>query len=66
MRYALIADDKVINVILWDGSTDWSPPTGTEVVSLAGLDEVAIDWDYVDGQFVDNRPTVNPDESPEG
>jgi hypothetical protein len=56
MRYALIANGKVVNVVLWDGQSMWQPPAGVEVVLLDGQDEVGIDWDYVGGVFVDNRP----------
>lgn len=33
MRYAIVdAQGKVINVVLWDGGNDWSPPEGTTAV----------------------------------
>jgi len=32
-RYAVInADNIVVNVIIWDGETKWSPPAGHYVV----------------------------------
>jgi hypothetical protein len=55
MNYAHIKDNKVINVIVWDGESELS--YADELVLLA--DNAGIDWDYVDGQFIDNRPKLN-------
>jgi hypothetical protein len=50
--YALIKDNKVVNVILWDGESEIHYAD-----SLVPLTENAgIDWDYIDGKFLDNRP----------
>jgi hypothetical protein len=50
--YALIQDGKVVNVIVWDGLSEFN--------SLADLVELTnnagIGWNYVDGKFSDNRP----------
>lgn len=32
MRYAIIRDGVVENVVLWDGEADWSPPADTLLV----------------------------------
>ena len=29
MRYVIIRDGVVENIILWDGSAEWEPPEGT-------------------------------------
>jgi hypothetical protein len=53
---AHIIDGKVVNVSLWDGETEWNPSEQTVEIlegSVAG-----IDWDYIDGAFVDNRPKI--------
>jgi hypothetical protein len=52
MEYAHIKDNKVVNVIVWDGELELS--YADELVPLT--DNAGIDWDYVDGTFVDNRP----------
>lgn len=44
MRYALIQDGKVINVVLWDGLTDWSP--GDDVTAIDCADHVGIGWTW--------------------
>lgn len=31
-RYAVIKDSKVINVVIWDGVSNWSPEKGCIVV----------------------------------
>jgi hypothetical protein len=54
--WAVIDGDLVVNTIVWDGKSDWTPPEATELVSLADHPHVGIGWDYVDGEFVDNRP----------
>jgi hypothetical protein len=52
--YAEIVGDKVVNVVLWDGSTDFNP--GVELVEIPEDSSAGIGWDYVKGKFVDNRP----------
>ena len=52
--FAHIVDGKVVNVSLWDGESDWTP--AEEVVEIPEGVTAGIDWDYVDGEFVDNRP----------
>lgn len=32
MRYVVVRDGIVENVILWDGEADWTPPEGTTAV----------------------------------
>jgi hypothetical protein len=63
--YAVIRDGKVENTVVWDGANDWTPPDGTFVVRLCDEDTpspgtAGIDWDYVDGEFVDNRVFPDP------
>jgi hypothetical protein len=53
--YAIIENEKVVNVVIWDGESDWLHEG--EAVELTGPG--GIDWDYIDGEFVDNRPVTN-------
>ena len=55
--WAVIHSGKVVNTVVWDGESAWSPPTGTTLVPLADYPQAGIGWDYTDGTFVDNRPT---------
>ena len=52
--YAHIVDGKVVNVSLWDGVSEWTPEH--EVVEVPEGSHAGIDWDYINGEFVDNRP----------
>jgi hypothetical protein len=51
---AHIVYGKVVNVSLWDGVTPWTP--AEEVVEISEGVTAGIGWDYVDGEFIDNRP----------
>ena len=55
MNYAHIKDNKVVNVIVWDGESELS--YSNELVLLTN--NAGIDWDYIDGEFIDNRPKIN-------
>jgi hypothetical protein len=57
-NYAHIVDGKVVNVSVWDGLTPYEP--SGELVEIPEGVTAGIDWDYVDGEFVDNRPVVDP------
>ena len=59
-KMAHIVDGKVVNVSLWDGETPWT--TAEEVVEIPKGVTAGIDWDYVDGEFVDNRPVEELEE----
>ena len=37
MRYVIVEDGVVVNVILWDGVSDWTPPEGCTAVQSATL-----------------------------
>lgn len=42
MRYAVILNGLVINVVLWDGEEPWHP--GDDVSAIDCPDEVGIGW----------------------
>jgi len=52
--YAHIVDCKVVNVSVWDGETEWTP--SEEIVEIPEGSYAGIDWDYINGEFIDNRP----------
>jgi hypothetical protein len=60
--WAVIEGNTVINTVLWDGESKWSQPEGAMLVSLSDRPHVGIGWEYVNGEFVDNRP--QPDGEP--
>ena len=58
MRYAIIDEINVINIIDYD-TTPTNPPPGFESPIIAVQSDVAqIEWKYIDGQFV--APYVPP------
>ena len=48
-NYAIIENGKVINTVV--AEADYATTQGWVELTSGG-----IDWDYVNGQFVDNRP----------
>jgi hypothetical protein len=50
LNFAVIKNEKVVNLVVSDA--DYAAEQGW--VSLP--DNVGIDWEYINGQFVDNRP----------
>ena len=54
-RWACIKGGKVETVVLWDGSENWSSAENYTMVQLPDESPVGPDWDYADGNFVDNR-----------
>jgi hypothetical protein len=46
--YAVIENNTVVNVVLWDGKSEWSPDNG---VAIPAADGVGIGWSYADGVF---------------
>jgi hypothetical protein len=55
---AHVVEGKVVNVSLWDGVSEWTP--AEETVEIPEGVTAGIGWDYVDGEFVDNRPVEPP------
>jgi len=51
---AHVVDGKVVSVSVWDGVAEWKP--AEKVVEIPEGVTAGIGWDYVDGNFVDNRP----------
>lgn len=45
-RYILInAKGVIVNVIVWDGTAKWQPPSGLEAVAFEGQCEAGWVWD---------------------
>ena len=57
--WACVKDGKVEQAIVWDGVQEWPPAEQYTMVELPDGSPVGIGWDYVDGEFVDNRPQVD-------
>jgi hypothetical protein len=52
--YAIIQENKVVNVVMWDGESAW--PDSANAVEIT--DNAGIGWDYANGKFTDNRPSI--------
>ena len=60
-HYAIVVDGVVVNSVVWDGVTEYNPEG--LLVDLSGLDPApGIGWGYVNGEFVDNRPVIEPED----
>lgn len=51
MNYAIIKDGYVINVVIWDGGNDWSPPEGAVASAINDGDFVDTGYIYRNGAF---------------
>ena len=49
--YAHVANGKVVNVSVWAET-----PEDKSLVKIPEGSPAGIGWDYIDGEFVDNRP----------
>ena len=61
-RWACVKDGKVEQVIIWDGVQNWPPAADYEMMELPDGSPVGPDWDYVGGEFFDNRPQPEPED----
>lgn len=51
MNYLVInSENIVVNTIVWDGETSWTPPEGHIVVPSNGFANTG--WSYVNGEFI--------------
>lgn len=46
--YAVISAGDVVNVVQWDGVSDWDAPVGTQLVQS---DVAAVGWSFKSGKF---------------
>lgn len=49
--YALIENGSVVNVVLWDGNSDWAPPAGLAAVEITEGTMPGPGWSYTNGTF---------------
>ena len=51
-RYALVEDNKAVNIVEWDGNTSiWSPPSGQIAVAI-GSSGIGIGMTYTGTGFI--------------
>jgi len=57
-NFAVIDNGKVVNTVV--AETNYAAEQGW----VALPDNAGIDWDYINGQFIDNRPVPEPAPAP--
>lgn len=63
MKYALVSNQYVADLVLWDGESEWTPPAGLTPVKCPDGIPVSPGWSYVDGEF-SPPPAPEPLEDP--
>lgn len=53
--YAIVKDGVVVNVVAWDGVSEWTPPEGTQAIESP---EAGIGWLHDGTAF--HRPQEEP------
>jgi len=44
--YALVQNGEVVNMIVWDGESEWTPPEGLTAIPTPDGSPVAIGWSF--------------------
>ena len=53
MDYAVIdSSGLIVNVVVWDGQSEWSPPEGCMAVVIPDGAAADIGWTYSQGKFL--------------
>lgn len=50
--YAIVGNGIVTNVVLWDGESDWSIPTGTTANLLPAGSPVGVGYTFDGGVYI--------------
>lgn len=61
MRFAVVVDGTIENVILLDEPDDFPLEEGAELASLEEHPDAGIGWERDGAGWVDNRPSDEPD-----
>ena len=61
-KYLIVKAGKVVNTVVWDGISEWSPPEGTTAV--VAPEGVGIGWTQVGTSWVAPEPSTTPVENP--
>jgi len=60
--YLIIEDNQVINTVLWDGVSEWTPPEGTTLVIAPT--HVGIGWTKNGSEWIAPERLPEPQEDP--
>ncbi len=50
-RYALVKDEVVVNLVVWDGTPPITWPDNQTEVLIPDNSQVDFNWNYKDGEF---------------
>ena len=50
-NYAIVENGTVINTVVWDGVSEWSPPSGSTAHPLPAGSPVGIGWTFDGEQY---------------
>lgn len=53
-RYFVIKNETIINIVVWDGISEWAPPADT-TIELA-VDGIGTGWRRIDGIWTEPEP----------
>jgi len=63
--WAIIKDNKIDNIAIWDGEANWSPPADCDLVEITNEELVpGIGWTYENNIFVAPPPPPEPEPAP--
>ena len=51
-NYAIVENGTVVNIVIWDGETDWTPDGGHTAIEINEKDVVAIGYTVANDEFV--------------
>ncbi|EKS5466246.1 hypothetical protein QB691_000112 [Escherichia coli] len=51
-EWAVVENGIVVNVVLWDGISEWHAGEDQEVIEVVGDSQAGIGWTYSGGEFV--------------
>lgn len=55
IRYAMIKENLVVNITLWDGNTfTWRPPEG--ILCIPAPDHIGINWRFENDEWLEPIP----------
>ena len=55
-EYALVSKNKVVNTVLWDSVSQYSPEPGSELIAIPEGVAVGIGWGYKNGDWIAPEP----------
>lgn len=65
-KWAVIDNGKVVNIILWDGESNWKPQEHQTVKEIPASDDgnqvAGIGWEYSGGIFIAPPEPEEPEE----